>query len=388
MHPSKVRLSAPPTLETSASRILYINDRHATAQTAFGHLHAGNEVRTSKYSLLTFLPKTLFEQFRRIANFYFLVVSVLQLSTPYSPTNKYSTVGPLIFVLLATMIKEAVEDKARHSADRIVNLSKSTKFDAESRTWQNFLWKDLCVGDVVRVCENESFPADLVILKSSSSDGQAFVQTTNLDGETDLKIRYSPDMKNLELDAEIFPSKFVGEIMYEPPNRQIYKFVGVLKLTEVNDSQIFEIPLTINNVALRGMTLANTSFIVGVIVGAGADTKLMLNSKRTPSKFSRLDVIANRCIMLIFGVLLTVCCISTILNFVSTQRDGDVLAKMVTYNFGSNEKSFISTFLGYLILYNNLVPISLYISLEIVKWYQAKNIEADSNLVRSSDIQE
>jgi hypothetical protein len=86
-------------------RIVHINDRMATAASAakFQHTrYAMNRVRTAKYSLWTFLPKNLFEQFRRIANVYFLVVSLLQLQLPYSPTNKYSTIVPLTLVLLGT----------------------------------------------------------------------------------------------------------------------------------------------------------------------------------------------------------------------------------------------------------------------------------------------
>ncbi|RHY34313.1 hypothetical protein DYB32_001300 [Aphanomyces invadans] len=361
--PSSVPSSAPIPLEPPVGRALFINDvlATATAMASLGKVYAGNDVCTSKYTLLSFLPKTLLEQFRRVANFYFLIISLLQLGTPYSPTNKYSTIVPLIMVLF-----EAIEDKARHDADRAVNQSKTEVFDVDGQTWIEILWKDLRVGgklshalvlgwshvsaDLVRVVDSQPFPADMVLLTSSSNDGQVYVETANLDGETDLK--------------------------------------------EHSQRQSVEIALTINNLVLRGMTLTNTSTIVGVVVAAGSETKLMLNSKKTPSKFSRLDAIANRCIMLIFSVLFIVCCVSTGLSMATARHKGQ-LARMVHLTISSDdpEASFLSSFLTYLILYNNLVrcvlrsswvslgrlqvPISLYISLEVVKWYQAKNMESD-----------
>ncbi|ETW08630.1 hypothetical protein H310_01166 [Aphanomyces invadans] len=372
--------SAPIPLEPPVGRALFINDvlATATAMASLGKVYAGNDVCTSKYTLLSFLPKTLLEQFRRVANFYFLIISLLQLGTPYSPTNKYSTIVPLILVLFATMVKEAIEDKARHDADRAVNQSKTEVFDVDGQTWIEILWKDLRVGDLVRVVDSQPFPADMVLLTSSSNDGQVYVETANLDGETDLKIRSCPDSKGIEMDAGLFPLELVGEITCEPPNRRLYTFAGALKIKEHSQRQSVEIALTINNLVLRGMTLANTSTIVGVVVAAGSETKLMLNSKKTPSKFSRLDAIANRCIMLIFSVLFIVCCVSTGLSMATARHKGQ-LARMVHLTISSDdpEASFLSSFLTYLILYNNLVPISLYISLEVVKWYQAKNMESD-----------
>ncbi|RHY08990.1 hypothetical protein DYB36_003049 [Aphanomyces astaci] len=244
--------------EPPVGRALFINDAAATASamTGLGKEYAGNAVRTSKYTLVTFLPKTLLEQFRRVANFYFLVISLLQLGTPYSPTNKYSTIVPLILVLFGT---EAVEDKARHDADRTVNQSKAEVFDVDAQAWMEMLWKDVRVGGI-------------------------------------------------ELDAGLFPLELAGEITCEQPNRRLYTFAGALKI-------------------------------------------------KTPSKFSRLDAIANRCIMLIFTVLFLVCCASTAMSIVTTQRHGNRIAHMahVADINDDPEASFLSSFLTYLILYNNLV---------------------------------
>ncbi|RQM25593.1 hypothetical protein B5M09_001368 [Aphanomyces astaci] len=325
-------------------RVLFINDRSATsaAMAKLGLTCASNVVRTSKYSVLSFIPKNLMEQFRRVANFYFLIISLLQLATPYSPTNQYSTIGPLVLVLVATMIKEAVEDKVRHDADKTVNRAKTLVFVDATGGYEERMWQELQVGDVVKVLEGECFPADLVLLESSNIDGQAQVETANLDGETDLKQE--------------------GRLAWE-------------------------VPLTITNIVLRGMKLSHTTYVEGVVVASGAETKLIQNTKQSPSKFSRLDVIANRCILVIFSVLCIVCCVSTAWStWRSTMYFNRVGSKMTTAFGNTTNWSYLwdqdipSTFITFLILYNNLVPISLYISLEVVKWYQAKQIESDPEM--------
>ncbi|RLO06048.1 hypothetical protein DYB28_007143, partial [Aphanomyces astaci] len=282
-------------------RVLFINDRSATsaAMAKLGLTCASNVVRTSKYSVLSFIPKNLMEQFRRVANFYFLIISLLQLATPYSPTNQYSTIGPLVLVLVATMIKEAVEDKVRHDADKTVNRAKTLVFVDATGGYQERMWQEL------------------------QQEGRL----------------------------------------------------------------AWEVPLTITNIVLRGMKLSHTTYVEGVVVASGAETKLIQNTKQSPSKFSRLDVIANRCILVIFSVLCIVCCVSTAWStWRSTMYFNRVGSKMTTAFGNTTNWSYLwdqdipSTFITFLILYNNLVPISLYISLEVVKWYQAKQIESDPEM--------
>ena len=90
---------------------------------------ADNGVITSKYTWLTFVPKSLFEQFRRLANVYFLVISGLMMIGKYTPLfssslNPYSTLIPLILVLGVTMIKDGAEDMKRHRSDKRVRRTR------------------------------------------------------------------------------------------------------------------------------------------------------------------------------------------------------------------------------------------------------------------------
>lgn len=92
------------------SRVVFCNqtERHAVKP----YKYMNNYVSTTKYNVLTFLPKALFEQFRRVANLYFLLAAALAL-TPVSPYSAASLIAPLVFVVGVSMCKEALEDWRR-----------------------------------------------------------------------------------------------------------------------------------------------------------------------------------------------------------------------------------------------------------------------------------
>ncbi|KAE9037738.1 hypothetical protein PR002_g6395 [Phytophthora rubi] len=420
--------------ELGKSRLLFVNDvRRTMGYAAFmqknhhGDPYWTNTVRSSKYTTLNFLPKSLFEQFRRVANFYFLIISLLQLCTNLSPTNEYSTIGPLMLVLTATMIKEGLEDRARHQQDWVVNHGKVDILNAEpeaggnknadseefSRTlnlgdFQAIFWKNLRVGHVVKIHDQEQVPADLVILFASQENGEAMCETSSLDGESNLKVRHCVKWNQIvPRSPKDFADTIHGEIRCEAPNKRLYSFDGVMRIShsklqvmgepptaavqsrtlEERESQGLtpdaeEIPITIENVLLRGMKLCNTKWVVGVVVGGGNDTKLVQNMKAIPSKFSRLDRIANRCIFLIFSVLFGVCCFSSVQAalFAIKVHNKPGYAAAFPYIDTFHPAYFLEAWVTYLILYNNMVPISLYISLEVVKWYQARRIENDPKM--------
>ncbi|KAL4118062.1 hypothetical protein PRIC2_010389 [Phytophthora ramorum] len=401
------------------SRLLFVNDARRTMEyAAYMQKHHRsdpywtNTVRSSKYTALNFLPKSLFEQFRRVANFYFLIISLLQLCTDLSPTNEYSTIGPLMLVLTATMIKEGLEDRGRHQQDWIVNHGKTEALNgtlegkkkevAEARLgdFQTIFWKNLRVGHVVKLRDQEQVPADIVLLFSSQENGEAMCETSSLDGESNLKVRHCIKWNQITPQTpRDFADTVHGEIRCEAPNKRLYSFDGVMRISNATTqaagepasrqgrthgvaSVSEEIPITIENVLLRGMKLCNTKWVVGVVVGGGNDTKLVQNMKAIPSKFSRLDRIANRCIFLIFSVLFGVCCFSSVQAslFAVKVHEKPGYARAFPFIGKFHPAYFLEAWVTYLILYNNMVPISLYISLEVVKWYQARRIENDPKM--------
>ncbi|KAK4301013.1 hypothetical protein Pmani_026815 [Petrolisthes manimaculis] len=144
-----------------------------------------NSITTAKYTILTFLPKNLFEQFRRLANFYFLCLAIIH-STIDSPVSPLTSILPLLFVITVTAVKQGYEDWLRHKEDNKVNNS-PTRVIREGKVMEVYR-RHVCVGEVVKVKEGEEFPCDLLLLTSDDPEAKCDVTTANLDGETNLKV--------------------------------------------------------------------------------------------------------------------------------------------------------------------------------------------------------
>ena len=108
-----------------------------------------NEVITAKYNVFTFLPKNLWQQFTRVANQYFLVISALQMLTPFSPTSRFTTFGPLCVVVILSMVKELYEDTKRHRQDNETNSKPCIIGRGAMMTESQ--WRDVKVGDILQV---------------------------------------------------------------------------------------------------------------------------------------------------------------------------------------------------------------------------------------------
>lgn len=326
---------------------------------------------TAKYSILTFFPKNLLEQFRRIANIYFLLISILQVATPLSPTSRYNTLLPLCGVLLVTMIKEIYEDVFRHRADGRVNNSKT--FVVRQHKLEQVEWRHVRVGEVVYLKHKDGVPADIVCL--SSSEGQAVhIETSNLDGETNLKIKETLPITRSLNSAELI-SSFSGEIECEEPDQDLYRFSGTLRSHSGGSSEPISIDL--RHVIWRGTTIMHTEWMFGLVVYTGQETKLIRNSRGAPSKRSRVDRTVNTCILLIFAALAVLCTASTIMHSTWVGNKGDAWY-LSAIRESTGDKA--ATFVTFIILFNNLVPISLYVSLELVKVVQAAMIGNDIEL--------
>ncbi|KAL8692163.1 MAG: hypothetical protein Q9218_002759 [Villophora microphyllina] len=245
-------------------------------------------------------------------------------------------------------------------------------------------WKSIQVGDFVRLYNEDQIPADVVVLATSDPDGQCYVETKNLDGETNLKVRQAlhcgRQMKHAK-DCE----KATFVIESEPPNLNLYQYSGVARWTQRNarkpedpGSEMAE-PISINNLLLRGCSLRNTKWVLGVVVYTGRETKIMLNSGVTPSKRSRIARDLNWYVVYNFVVLFFMCLVSGIVQGV-TWAESRTSSDFFEYgSIGGNPPldGFI-TFWSCVILFQNLVPISLYISLELIRLAQAFFIYSDT----------
>ncbi|XP_045479978.1 probable phospholipid-transporting ATPase IA isoform X7 [Harmonia axyridis] len=326
-----------------------------------------NRISTAKYSIFRFIPLFLFEQFRRWANCFFLMIALLQQIPDVSPTGRYTTLVPLLFILSVSALKEIVEDIKRHRADDDTNHSKVDVL--RDNSWVSIRWKDVVVGDLVKVTNNKFFPADMVLLSSSEPQGISFIETANLDGETNLKIRQAlPSTHKLTTIADL--RSLSGTIECEPPNKHMYEFTGVLRQTNKKAE-----PLGPDQILLRGAMLRNTSWIFGIVIYTGHETKLMRNSTMVPLKRSSIDKLTNVQILLLFCILLSMCLLCAICNVLWTNKH--LTTDWYLGLEGGITQLFFYNLLTFVILFNNLIPISLQVTLEVVRFIQAIFINQD-----------
>ncbi|GLH04258.1 Probable phospholipid-transporting ATPase VA, partial [Gryllus bimaculatus] len=186
-----------------------------------------NRIRTTKYTLLSFLPKNLLEQFHRVANLYFIFIVLLNWFPAINAFGKEIAMIPVLFVLGVTAIKDLFEDRRRHASDKRINNSTCRVYSGEAERYQRVLWKDVRVGDVVHLSNNELVPADVLLLRSSDPHGLCYLDTCNLDGETSLKQRCVA--RGFVEKQEVFhPSRFRSVVEVDTPTTKIYRFHGAL----------------------------------------------------------------------------------------------------------------------------------------------------------------
>ncbi|XP_069905278.1 phospholipid-transporting ATPase IB isoform X1 [Oryctolagus cuniculus] len=351
-----------PVLEASRIRTIYIND-------PLKNIFCQNWISTAKYSLWSFLPRYLYLQFSKAANAFFLFIAILQQIPDVSPTGKYTTLLPLMAILTISGIKEIIEDYRRHMADRLVNTKNTIVLRQDS--WYSIMWKEVNVGDVVKASNGEFLPADMVLISSSEPLSMCYIATSNLDGETNLKIRQAlPETADMQTNKQL--ANLTGKIECEGPNRHFDTFVGTLYLPGKSPVAIGP-----DQVLLRGTQLRNTQWIVGVVIYTGFDTKFMQNSVKSPLKRSKVEKVTNLQILVLFTMLLVMALVSFV---------GEVLwnkqyrATIWYLNNDVSYHSFAFDILVFIILYHNLIPISLLVTLEIVKFIQAQFINWDEDM--------
>ncbi|XP_019440874.1 PREDICTED: phospholipid-transporting ATPase 1-like isoform X2 [Lupinus angustifolius] len=363
-------------LSDEDARLVYVNDPDRTNER---FEFSGNSIRTTKYSILTFIPRNLFEQFHRVAYIYFLIIAILNQLPQLAVFGGVVSVLPLAFVLIVTAVKDAYEDWRRHRADKVENnrlASVSVNGELIEKKW-----KDIRVGEIIKIKANESIPCDIVLLSTSDPTGVAYVQTINLDGESNLKTRYAKQETHSE------KGRFNGLIKCEKPNRNIYGFQANM---EIDGKRL---SLGSSNIVLRGCEVKNTSWALGVAVYCGGETKAMLNSSGAPSKRSRLETRMNSEIIMLSFFLIALCTVTSVCAAVWLKRHKDELDLLPYYrklDFSEGkEESYkyygwgfevLFTFLMSVIVFQVMIPISLYISMELVRVGQAYFMIGDNNM--------
>ncbi|CAK9441329.1 uncharacterized protein LODBEIA_P51980 [Lodderomyces beijingensis] len=407
-------------------------------------VYCSNLITSSKYTVYSFLPKQLKAQFSKIANCYFMVVAIMQMIPGWSTTGHYTTIIPLCIFMSISIAREGFDDWKRHGHDKEENNKFTTvvredvelgNYDAQSITTiltetipvvprpgasgkgslavQNISsnnssfsdileaagddsshheslsytnkhamkqynlkeistkWKNVKVGDVVKVNEDEWFPADMILIATSNTETQeAFVETMALDGETNLKSKVPH--RDIAEKASTAPGlkKLHVLVTTEDPNIDLYNFESSF---EMND-QIH--PLGPDNVVYRGSILRNTKSVLGLVVFTGEETKIRMNNIKNPrTKAPKLQKNINYIVIFMVFVVIMLSAFSTM-----AQRIQHHDTKDRAWYLYHQDAGVAATLMGFIIMYNTLIPLSLYVTMEIIKVMQLCFLQFDIDM--------
>ncbi|KAI6381295.1 hypothetical protein MCOR25_001229 [Pyricularia grisea] len=370
-----------------------------------GHGYLSNAIRTSRYTLYDFFPKQVWFQFSRLSNFYFLCVGIPQTIPGISTTGNYTTILPLLFFVLLTIAKEGYDDYKRHRLDKVENARCATVLRpvsgadevlgtqrqsswplphflgkyfqskaledrrepaGEGWEWRTLQWRDIEVGDVLRLSRNEDVPADLILVQAESEDHIAYVETMALDGETNLKSKSVPaNLTKLGSISDIVQSGL--QIVAEDPNPDLQNFDG--RLTMAGETA----PLTINEVLYRGCTLRNTPSAIGLVINTGEECKIRMNANRHPkAKKPALEKTTNRIVLTLVAYVFS-CTAGCSIGYLLWQRS----TENSSWYLSGAGVAVQDIVVGYAIHFNNIIPLSLYVTLELTKLFQMLMLNGD-----------
>uniref|UniRef100_A0A3Q1H375 Phospholipid-transporting ATPase n=1 Tax=Anabas testudineus TaxID=64144 RepID=A0A3Q1H375_ANATE len=332
-----------------------------------------NAIKTSKYNVFTFLPLNLFEQFQRIANAYFLFLLVLQVIPQISSLSWFTTVVPLVLVLSVTAAKDATDDIVSTFSDHFHNLFFFPVLRLRSEKWMN-----VQVGDIIKLENNQFVTADIMLLSSSEPLNLVYIETAELDGLTNLKVRQAlPVTGDLGDDIEKL-ADFNGEVRCEPPNNRLDRFTGTLTYAGQ------KYPLDNEKILLRGCTLRNTEWCFGLVLFGEERKKTKLkhrNCGKTTFKRTSIDRLMNVLVLCIFVFLGFMCTVLAVGNSIWENKEGSNFTVFLPRQDGNSAAfSAFLTFWSYVIILNTVVPISLYVSVEIIRLGNSFYIDWDRKM--------
>jgi phospholipid-transporting ATPase len=253
-----------------------------------------------------------------MANIYFLFIMVLQIIPPISISGGQPAIlMPLLFVIVVSAIKDLFEDIQRHKSDNVENNRKVLVANRHTKLFEVKTWKEVKIGNIVKIEKDQFFPADLVVLNSSAPKGICYVETKNLDGETNLKHKSSHKEILHHCSTEEETLVFMSTITCEKPSDKIYQFEGVI----IHNQK--RISLSYDNFLLRGSSLKNTDWVYGVVTFTGHDTRIMKNSSGAKVKRSRVEQQTNFHIIYIFFLQLAFCLVATVIGTIWNQTHLD-----------------------------------------------------------------
>lgn len=389
-----------------------------------GKPYCQNHITSSRYSVITFLPQQLYAQFSRIANAYFFLVAILQMIPGWSTTGTYTTIIPLCVFMGISMAREAWDDLKRHKLDKEENEKMAYILTKEPQSGENIArdsrdslqeaggsmagssssqvslglrftnfelladrhrvsvakkqWKNLRVGDFVLLKQDDWVPADLLLLASDGENNECFVETMALDGETNLKSRQPhPELSKLTCAASGL-ANINARVTTEDPNIDLYNFEGNLELHGHQNGSFIKFPLNNDNVIYRGSILRNTQNAVGMVIFTGEETKIRMNAIKNPRiKAPKLQRKIN---MIVVFMVFVVACVSLFSYLGHVLENNRFLEDNKAWYLMKQDAGAAATIMSFIIMFNTMIPLSLYVTMEIIKVMQSKLMEWDIDM--------
>lgn len=332
-----------------------------------------NAISNAKYNPITFIPVILYEQFKFFFNLYFLLVALSQIIPQLRIGYLSSYIVPLAFVLTVTMTKEAGDDIARRKRDMEQNNEQYEVLNRPLALTPDVALvpaKNLKVGDLVRLHKDTRIPADMILLQSSDDNGEAFIKTDQLDGETDWKLRIACNVT--QPIADVYHLVNHISLIVGPPTKSIHSFDGKLiyHQTSANSKTV---PLSVDQTLWANTVLASGT-AVGIVVYTGVETRQLLNTTMSGVKTGLLELEINN--------LSKILCVTVfVLSVALVLANGFPLADL-----------WYLDILRFLILFSTIIPVSLRVNLDLAKSVYASQIHHDrdipNTIVRTSTIPE
>ena len=341
--------------------------------------YCNNRMSTNQYTILTFLPLALKNQFKTVFNWIFLFSTILSF-TKLTNGNIAADALPFFVVLIISLIREAIEDYKKYQNDERANKAKVLIY--KSPTFLKAKCKNIKVGNIIKIKKGNMIPADVLIIKSSLNNGYCYMETTNLDGESTLKPRkaISLTQKKIDIKKPITFSNLLSSknenfyIEVDKPTPNIYEIEGTIFFQQQ------KIYFDIKNLLLRGAKLKNVDYVYGIAVYTGADTKLMQNINRSSLKISDMDKTLNKTIRIVIVFFITLAIICSVIGILFRKKNmpdyekNEMNAEYLYYfrkgNSSKKALEYGKIIVGHYLNFNGVIPISIMITNTVVKIFQ------------------
>ncbi|GAA51297.1 phospholipid-translocating ATPase, partial [Clonorchis sinensis] len=336
-----------------------------------------NKINNQKYSIWSFVPLVLFEQFSIFLNLIYLILACSQFIPDLRVGALYTYWGPLAFVLCVSFIREAIDDIRRFLRDREVNQTIYGKIMRHGQV--RVTSAEIKVGDMIHLEKNQRVPADMVLLWTSDRNGSCFIRTDQLDGETDWKLRHAVPPTQTFVNTVGLPSALFdmqAQVFAEAPRQNIHLFEGTFARTDIVapadiGPEKTEVSLNLDHTLWSNTVLA-TGSAIGLVIYTGNETRAVMNSNRARTKMGKIDREINNIIKLLFAIVV-------------------VLAFVMVALRGFNG-AWYKHWWRFMVLFSYIIPLALRVNMDLAKIVYSFMVVRDRDLpgcmVRNTTIPE